>query len=379
MIIHLETTGTVPALEKILHDFSKDNLVKSIIILAGNNQEFIPEKLNPVLRNTSVPVIGGVFPAVMHNEIFYEVGTVVIGLSKLIENYVIRDMSNEDIDLDTIVEEIGINKATMGNETFFVFIDGFSSLQGQLVDSLFSIFGVVNSFIGGGAGYYHPGTGIKSKHCVFTNEGIFADSAVIGVLQERSEICVAHGFNKISKSYRVTDTCEKQIVTIDWKPALETYMQILQEDSGIEVTKDNFFEIDKSYSIGIEKIGGDTVVRQVLAFDKDGSLSFTVPIPNESSICVLRGDKKSMLEAVKSATSIFYDGLNMLDGKFLFLVYCVGRYYFMGDDIQKEIVWINQKNMPLVGVLSLGEIANTGTNFIESYNKSFVIGVINAQ
>jgi hypothetical protein len=379
MIIQLETTGTVIALEKILIDFSKKNSVKSIIILAGNNSEFIPEKLNPLLRSISVPIIGGVFPAIMHNEIFHEVGTVVIGLSKLIENYVIRDMSNEDMDLDSIVEEIGINKTTIGNETFFVFIDGFSSQQGQLVDSLFAIFGVVNSFIGGGAGYYHPSVGIKSKPCVLTNEGIFNDSAVIGILQQRSEICVAHGFNKISKSYRVTNTRKNKIVTIDWKPALETYMQILKEDSGLEVTKDIFFEISKSYSIGIERIGGNTVVRQVIAFDTDGSITFTVPIPNESFICVLKGDEKSMLEAVKSSTCIFYNDLNRLHTQFLFLVYCVGRYYFMGEGVQQEISWINQQKMPMVGVLSLSEIANTGTNFIESYNKTFVIGVINAQ
>jgi len=376
MIIELDTTGTIIALEKILTDFSKKDTVKSIMVLAGNNKEFIPEKLDPVLRKISVPIIGGLFPAVMHNNIFLEVGTIVVGLPKAIENFVIHDLNNEDIDLDSIVEDISLNKSTSSNETFFVFIDGAAGQLGQLVDSLFSIFGVINSFIGGGAGEFYPNTEMVSKPCVFTNDGLFSDSAVIGVLQTKSEMCVSHGFKKISDSYRVTNTREKQIISIDWEPAIEPYIKVLEKDSGIEITKENFFEVNEYYSLGIERIGGNIVVRQVITYTDDGSLTFIVPIPNESLVCVLKSDSETMLEDVKLATTSFYKELNHKDDSFLFLVDCVSRYHLLGDDFKKELALINRNDVPLVGVLSLSEIANTGTNYIESYNRTFVIGLL---
>jgi hypothetical protein len=54
---------------------------------------------------------------------------------------------------------------------------------------------------------------------------------------------------------------------------------------------------------------------------------------------------------------------------------CISRSLFLGTDFQRELAAIDD-GLPMVGALTLGEIANSGRDFLEFYNKTAVVGLI---
>jgi hypothetical protein len=63
------------------------------------------------------------------------------------------------------------------------------------------------------------------------------------------------------------------------------------------------------------------------------------------------------------------------------LVDCISRVLFLGPRFGEELQAAHRRlqqaggpQVPLFGVLSLGEIANNGTYLLEFYNKTFVLG-----
>ncbi|HEY8905633.1 MAG TPA: FIST C-terminal domain-containing protein, partial [Rhodoferax sp.] len=61
----------------------------------------------------------------------------------------------------------------------------------------------------------------------------------------------------------------------------------------------------------------------------------------------------------------------------LFFIDCISRVLFLGPDFPKEMVAVNT-GQPLIGALTLGEIANNGSDFLEFFNKTAVVGLIDA-
>lgn len=379
MIIQFDKSGTVDGLKGIVDSFSENTNIKSVLVLAGNNPEYVPEKIDYLLKGMNIPIIGGVFSYIIYQKEVYSTGSIVVGLPFEISTHIVSDLSNKNKDLDEAIEDIAMEINSDEAATVFVFNDYYSTEVGAFIDSLYSIFGVINNFIGGGAGLFDPKSEMMSTPCIITNKGILKDCAVLGFADTSSDICANHGWEKVSKPYRVTSTIDNRVNTIDWQPASELYMKIVSEDSGKTMTKENFFEIGNDYSLGFERMGSNIVAREPISINEDKSLTFIVSIPNESYIYVLKGSTDSMLEAVDKTTSTFYNETTIDSNKFVFVIDCVSRYFYMGDDFDKELSILDHKDAPTIGALTMGEIANTGHSFIEAYNKTFVIGVIDAE
>ena len=62
--------------------------------------------------------------------------------------------------------------------------------------------------------------------------------------------------------------------------------------------------------------------------------------------------------------------------KTIFLIDCISRALFLGDDFIDEIKAVSEANTPMIGALSLGEIANNGREYLEFYNKTCVVGML---
>ncbi len=47
-----------------------------------------------------------------------------------------------------------------------------------------------------------------------------------------------------------------------------------------------------------------------------------------------------------------------------------------GNDFSKELAVVSTPDRPLIGALTLGEIANSGKDYLEFYNKTSVVGIL---
>ena len=374
LTIHVDPAGTVEGFQRILQQTISQKGVEGVLILACDANDFKPETVNTILKNVSMPIFGGVFPEIIHGRNKLTRGTIVVGLSTHPNVQIIPHLSDPSIDYDEIISQKFPESDQ--NKTMFVLVDGFSQRISTLIDSLFNYFGLEINYLGGGCG----SLSFVQKPCLFTNEGLIADSAILATVETASGIGVSHGWYSVSGPFKVTEADRNVILTLDWQPAFSIYRHVVEEAARCKFTDTNFFELAKSYPFGIKRLGGEMIVRDPIMVKENGAIVCVGEVPVESYVDILTGDASSLVNAARKALTLSLDAYHgPADKKVIFLIDCISRVLFLGKEFEKEIQAVYKEDIPLIGALTLGEIANSGKEYLEFYNKTVVVGCIEAK
>ena len=65
MIIEVDTTGTVAEFKKIFTSLQRNKNAKGLLILACDGNGFTPNNINTILKQSKIPVFGGIFPQII--------------------------------------------------------------------------------------------------------------------------------------------------------------------------------------------------------------------------------------------------------------------------------------------------------------------------
>ncbi len=375
MIILTDREGSLQNLDKMLRVVEADSSVQSIMVLACEANNFTPENSDSLFCAVSKPIFGGIFPQVLYNTENLLTGTIVAGLTHKVSPFVIENISKQGASFDKLLEDT-IKLQPREDETIFLFVDGMSSDVSSLLDSAFNHFGLISNYIGGGAGSVN----FKSMPCVITAKGLLEDAALFAFSEIRSGIGVAHGWLPVSQPLKVTESQYNTVVSLDWKPAYEVYREIIAKFSQTPLKEITFTGIAKSYPLGIVKMADDLLVRDPVECNGN-AMRCLGELPQKSFIYVLNGDKKSLLKGAEKsrnmANEAFFSQLkNQNEIKpVVFIIDCITRAQFLGTDFEEELKIASDGNQ-LIGALSLGEIANSGREYLEFYNKTSVIALL---
>ncbi len=371
MIIEVDKTGSVKELNKLINSIQDRKNVKSLLILACDGNGYTPKNIDHILKASKLPVFGGIFPQIIFGQHKLEKGTIFAGLEVEPNIAVIPSLSDINADYEQLIDD---NIPDLDNiNTMFVFVDGFSKRISALIDGLFNIFGLDFNYIGGGAG----SLSFEQKPCLFTNKGLIADSALLVTSEIESGIGVSHGWKKISGPFKVTESDRNIIKTLDWKPAFQIYRSVVEDHSKVKLDRNNFFDIAKSYPFGIAKLGAESIVRDPFQTGDDNSLICVGEVPEGSFLDILTGDNSSLITAARNALITAKEGCHSNTGnKTILFMDCISRVLYLEDDFKDELNAIDIDNTPLIGALTIGEIANNGKDYLEFYNKTAVIGIL---
>jgi len=374
MIIGVDETGSLERFSSLMQEVASSDVVNGLLVLACDDNGFSPQDVAPALKAVPVPLFGGMFPAIISGNQVLHRGTIVAGLAIKPDIHVVTELSNPDVDLDKTMGHLG--RKSSGGETMFVFVDGYSQRICSLIESVHSVFGLRYNHIGGGAGSINPtALDMTNTPCVFTNDGLLKDSALLAVVANKSGVGVNHGWHKVCGPYKVTESVGNAIISLDWRPAFSVYRQIIEEHAGEVITRESFFDVAKRFPFGIARMGSEIIVRDPFTVQEE-SLILATQIPQESFVDVLTGDPDSLVEAARSSYRAARDSFGCAKIGAVLLIDCVSRALFLADDFSREIEAVNQEDCPLIGCLSLGEIANDKTSYMELLNKTCVVGVL---
>ena len=367
MRIELERTGTVTGFKHLLDEILSDPNIQGMFILACDANNFSPENIDAVLREIPVPVFGGIFPEIIYGQEKLLTGTILAGLPVRPNIRIIPQLSDTEQDYDDVLEN---EIPDIGAKTMFILVDGLSKRISALIDSLFNIFGLELDYIGGGAGSLN----FQQKPCVFTNSGLLQDSALLALCDLRSDIGVQHGWKSISGPFKVTEAECNIVKTLDWEPAFDVYRKVVEQASGRTFGDKNFFDMAKGYPLGINKLDAEKIVRDPVTLGEHGELICVGEVPEECYVDILSGDADSLIEAVGNALRLSREAFpGQVARRTTLFIDCISRVLFLEEEFQRELQAAFEEEIPLFGALTLGEIANSGKDYLEFYNKTAVI------
>ena len=366
--IIFDPTGTIENFTTHLQTLDSQN--STVMILACDDNGFKKELIDPILLQSDIHIIGGIFPSILYNTEKYDKGTLFIRMKDEMDIHIINDISDKDYEsLDKDMEEQlkGFNASI---KTMFVFIDGLAKNIGACVNVLFDNYGLEVNYIGGGSG----SLSFEQKPSLFTNQGLLKDAFVYGYSKCYSAIGVCHGWKSIDGPYQVTKSKGTIVQEIDYQPAFEVYKHALKKYASKNITEENFFDIAKSFPFGLNTITDSKIVRDPIVLN--GTEMVCVgDIEEGSYIDILYGNSDDLIKAAKHAADISYKNMNFKDSFTLFID-CISRVLILEEDLKKEIEAVYNEGTPLVGALTFGEIANNGRDYLAFYNKTSVVGHI---
>lgn len=318
------------------------------------------------LQNYQGELIGAIVPFVVFNEDFFNKGLISCDLHEDNNLLLIKDLDSFSIS----------DKSFFNSQSLVVMVDALSSSISAFLDMLFENVPENTQIIGGGAGKMT----FEKEPVIFSKDGIYKDAAFIVSLKSKLNIGIENGWEYLEGPFLVTNSYKNVLKTLNFKNAFEVYKQVVEKDSNMKFSDDNFFDIAKSHPIGIIKYDKNIIVRDPIYLDDENNLVLVGDIPKNSTINILKGKTQSLINSSANATK---KALSYLESPTqphsIILFDCISRAIYLGDNFDKELKEIKKNITPnknLFGALTLGEIANNGNEYIVFYNKSCVIGLL---
>ncbi|MDM5270980.1 FIST C-terminal domain-containing protein [Sulfurovum sp. zt1-1] len=343
----------ISSLDDFFHIFQ--NSSNKVFLLVGEDSDFEHSRLTEYKGE----VYGAIFPQVIYGNKHFTDAIIAIELSES-TNVVLtafNSFSSSDIELD--------------GSDILVFVDGLSSGVTNFLEELYESTEIKNNILGGGAGKLT----LKQEPVLFSKEYLIQDGALIITDSWHFSVAVSNSWEKISGPHLVTEADKLELYTLDFRDAFEVYKEVVEKDSGKSFSNVDFFELSKFYPLGLSRVNGELVVRDPI-YRKDGTLVLVGDIDKSSIIYILKGEKEKLLNAAKSAAVNAISNQDNFQN--VFMADCISRVLVLESDYERELEFVVQSidndEVTLLGVLSLGEIANVNEGYIEFYNKTCVIG-----
>jgi hypothetical protein len=345
-----------------------------VVILIGEKNKPDLEALVAELNQNEIEFVGGVFPAIIHDDQKYEEGIVFTTLPALEKPFLITDLNTEQVALPDFGQAETNQDAKC---TAVILVDGLTSGIASFLAEVFNRFGDSVSYFGGGAG----SLSLQQEPCVFTPAGVFQDAAIVTFVPLEISLGVQHGWQKIMGPLVATKTYQNVIVELNWRNAFEVYREVVETDSGATLTREDFFNTAKGYPFGIYKEEAEDIVRDPIIATEAGELVCVGEVPENAALNIFKGDKPALVRAAGQAA----DHRQYLAGRRpqqSLVIDCISRVLFLEEDFSKELAAVKQgitvsgvQSAP-VGALTLGEISSDGNGFLEFYNKTIVVGML---
>ena len=312
-----------------------------------------------LIQNSGMKCYGAIFPEVIYENNHYKEGLIVL------------EIEYEPLCIENIDNTLDINIDLLGISSMIVFVDGLSA---HIDSFLFSVFESIDEdcvLFGGGAGKLT----LQQEKVIFTPNAIHQDAALIIPLEQKLQVGVHHGWEYLDGPFIATSTQDNLLKKINYEDAYDVYKEIVQQDSGLIFNNDNFFDIAKSYPLGIVTMEGEVIVRDPI-LTQEGNLLLVGVMPENSIINILKGKKKNLIQAAKDAAKDAYEETS--NSELIFMVDCISRVLFLESSFTQEIKAVKEivGDVEVLGVLTLGEIANNSKAYIDFYNKTCVVGSI---
>jgi len=365
--MYIELTATDQLIQRILDEVTQD-LSKTWLLMFGEKD--LPELPLVIesLKAHNVKFFGGIFPGIIDQEKKYESGVVLKTLPEETILLTIPGLENADFEIEVIPEVIQNEMP----QSALVLLDGLTANVATFLRKLYGAYGDTINYMGGGAGSLT----LQQQPCVFNEEGIFQDTAMVAFIPAKSTLGIKHGWQKIVEPIMATGTDKNVITELNWDNAFYIYKDVVEASSGQSFAQHDFFDLAKGYPFGINKEGVEVIVRDPIMVNESGALVCVGEVPQNTSLAILKGEKQDLIDAAGEAAFTCQQASTAQNNDYM-VFDCISRVLFLEDDFGAELQAVKEglgHPQSLSGALTLGEISSYGEGYIEFFNKTIVVG-----
>ena len=320
---------------------------------------------NTLLQQCQSKICGCIVPFVVYDTNFYNKGLIAYDLDGNDDFVIAKDMGNFQADKSFFSD----------TNSLIVILDGLSSNITDFLEVVFDNSSTNTQVIGCGAGKMT----FEKDPVIFDNFNLYENAALVISTDNNLSIGIENGWEVLEGPFLATNTQKNILKKLNFKSAFEVYKEVVEKDCGMKFNDDNFFDIAKSYPLGIIKYDKELIIRDPIIVNDDGSMVLVGDITQNSTINILKGTKDNLIESSGRAVEKSCTKKYNKNPKSLILFDCISRSIFLGDRFEDELKIMKDKiqsNIKLTGALTLGEIANNGNEYITFYNKTCVVGVL---
>ena len=351
-------SGSLDSLSELIDSIVSKHRPEGLVVFGGTENDFNDSAMDRFLKELSLPIGGGLFPAILYDNKVHSSGWII--------HAVYGDFSA--VFTDNISGNKDFHYETKPVGTSMVIVDGHAQKISSFLQAVYADSSISTNFFGGGAGSLAS----SDRRCIVSNQGLKSDAAVVLHFGSESGIGVAHGWKPASKIFRVTAAEGNIVHELDYRPALEVYTELVKTEFSATVDPADLIGTASMFPLGIRRIGGSLIVRDPIAVTETGGLICVGEFDNDSFVYLLTSDIQTLLNASLEATQLAVNDLPAKAG-FKVVFDCISRFLLMQKDFDSELTLLAQDGVPVAGVLSIGEIASNNQGCLEFYNKTTAV------
>ncbi|HEY6095933.1 MAG TPA: FIST C-terminal domain-containing protein [Gallionellaceae bacterium] len=309
-----------------------------------------------------VALVGAVFPALVEGGEFRTQGVWLLRFDDMPYVALYENLPRDADGAAQVAEQIGsqIRAQINGDEqvTLFMLFDALVPNISTLLDELYLQLANRVHYAGANAG----SESFQPMPCLFDNKRTIQNGMLLILLQPHLGAMLAHGYAAPDRMISATSTEGNRILQIDWRPAFEVYQELVRAQSGVEVTRENFYQHAVHFPFGIIRANHEVLVRIPVSLEEDGSLFCVGEVSPNAVLTLLEAPRVDSQHTLQT----LLQGLKQLHGDALdselLLFYCAGRRLHLGlEAATGELHQFAQlsRAQQIAGALSLGEIGSS--------------------
>jgi len=318
--------------------------------------------LQAVCNRCTVPLVGGIFPALVMDGHFQTSGVWLLCFEEMPYCNLYGDLPSGGDEVARTMEKIAADvRGQVDHDsdlTLFLLFDAMLPNIGTMLDALYLHLANRVHYAGANAG----SETFQPMPCLFDGQKIVQNGLLLILLTRHKGAILEHGYRAPENTSYATSTKGNCISQIDWQPAFKVYQDLVREEYGEEVTAENFYQYGVHFPFGIVRANHHVVVRIPVALAEDGSLFCVGEVPPNSVLTLLKAPTVRSVETLHVLT----EGLKTLNGDIagteLLLFYCAGCRLHLGMEMattELEAFHTLTEAAQVAGALSLGEIGGS--------------------
>lgn len=365
-----------PSLDTLLQSWRAEYPYAGVLALLPENEKDNLRILQATCRKQKIPLAGAIFPALLIDKEFHREGVLLFRFDEWVPSFLIHELNKGKSSPDekiaqAVIPAIEAASLEAGKPSLYMIYDGLLPNIASILDGLYLRLSDRVHYAGVNAG----SETFQPMPCLFDADHVIDGGALCLLIPGPNLTVLEHGYPVPKHVMNATSTDGNRIFSIDWRPAFDVYQEIIQEEYGIGLTKENFYHYAVHFPFGILRANQDVVVRIPVTLDEDGSLFCIGEVPKNTMLVLLRAPEAKEGDCVSRLADDLEASNGSLIGRSILTFYCAGRRMHLGEGSLQELTELAKQTgvAHLAGALSLGEIGSTGEGDYPMFHNAALI------